>query len=371
MVELKISKVICGAERLDYYLPMIEDKQVGLVGNKSSRIGDVHLLDLLLSNGIKVTKVFCPEHGFRGEGEAGELIDDHLDMKTGIPVVSVYGSKKKPSTKDLEGIDILIFDIQDVGARFYTYISTLHYIMEAAAEQGIKVIVFDRPNPNGFYVDGPIREESLKSFVGMHPIPVVHGMTIGEYAKMINGEKGLVKGIQCDLEVVSCVNYDHMTEYKLPVRPSPNLPNQSSVYLYPSLCFFEGTIVSIGRGTKIPFQIYGHPEYPGVFKFRPESVQGASMNPKWKDQICYGQDLSKSGILDLFQQPGLHLEYVIDAYNKLGKPSDFFTKYFDTLAGTARIRTMIVAGYSADEIRATWEDDVNHFLKLRKNYLMY
>jgi len=371
MLRLKNSNVICGAERLDHYLPKLQDIEVGLVGNKSSRVGDMHLLDVLLSKGINVTIVFCPEHGFRGEGEAGELIDDHLDSKTGIPVVSVYGSKKKPAEKDLLGIDLLVFDIQDVGARFYTYISTLHYIMEAAAEQGIELLVLDRPNPNGFYVDGPIREESLKSFVGMHPIPVVHGMTIGEYAKMINGEKWLNNGVQCDLEVVGCINYDRMTEYILPVIPSPNLPNQTSVYLYPSLCFFEGTIVSIGRGTIVPFQIYGHPDYPGEFKFRPESIEGASMNPKWKNQTCSGQDLRRSGIIDLFQEPGLHLEYLIDAYNQLGKPENFFTKYFDTLAGTKRIRAMIIEGYSADEIRATWVDDVRKFQKLRENYLMY
>ena len=370
-----------GAERSNLYLNLLKGKNVAVVANQTSvlsvKVSDSkkeihHLVDYLYNNKeINVKKVFAPEHGFRGKADAAEFVKDGLDAKTGLPIVSLYGKNKKPSAKQLSGIDVVVFDIQDVGVRFYTYISTLHYVMEACAEVGINVIILDRPNPNAHYVDGPVLELKHKSFVGMHPIPVVHGMTVGEYAMMVNGEKWLAKGVQCNLEVVACLNYDHLTEYNLPVRPSPNLPNQSSVYLYPSLCFFEGTIVSIGRGTNIPFQIYGHPEYPGVFKFRPEPVKGASMNPKWKGQTCSGQDLRDIGISDLFQRPHLHIEYVIDAYNKLGKPKNFFTKYFDTLAGTTRIRTMIIDGFSADEIRATWKDDVSRFLKLREKYLLY
>ncbi|MBT4410557.1 MAG: DUF1343 domain-containing protein, partial [Bacteroidetes bacterium] len=259
-ISLKRQKVICGADQTDKYFERLKSAKIGLVANKSSMIGDVHLLDKMLKEGVHVVSIFCPEHGFRGEGEAGERIDDHLDPVTGIPVISIYGSKKKPDPDDLSGIDILVFDMQDVGARFYTYISTLHYVMEAAGELRIPLIILDRPNPNGFYVDGPIRESEFTSFVGMHPIPVVHGMTIGEYGLMINGEGWLSKSVQCEVSVVPCLNYDHLTAYELPVRPSPNLPNQISVYLYPSLCFFEGTKVSIGRGTKLPFQILGHPD---------------------------------------------------------------------------------------------------------------
>jgi len=368
---LKKQHVICGAERTDVYFPKLKGRKVALVGNKSSRVGSVHLLDTLLSSGIQVVSVFCPEHGFRGEGEAGEQIDNYNDPSTGIPVRSLYGSSKKPMPEDLEGIDILVFDIQDVGARFYTYISTLHYVMEAAAESGIQVMLLDRPNPNGFYVDGPVRQPGFESFVGMHPVPVVHGMTIGEYGRMINGEKWLANGIQCDFEVVSCQNYDHLTEYILPVRPSPNLPNQVSVYLYPSLCFFEGTIVSIGRGTATPFQVYGHPEYSGSYHFKPVPTQGASMNPKWKNTLCKGVDLSTLGLSDIFSNPVLQLEWLIDIYEDLGRPDNFFTTYFDTLAGSSALRKMIIAGLSPEEIRLSWSDELSEFKKVRSMYLLY
>jgi len=368
---LKKQDVRCAAERTDDYFPKLIDKRVGLIGNKSSQLGSVHLLDTLLSSGITVVAVFCPEHGFRGEGEAGEKIDSYNDPQTGIPVKSLYGSRKKPMPEDLEDIDILIFDIQDVGARFYTYISTLHYVMEAAAEGGIPVIILDRPNPNGFYVDGPVRKPGFESFVGMHPVPVVHGMTIGEYGKMINGEKWLANGIQCDLEVITCQNYDHLTEYILPVRPSPNLPNQTSVYLYPSLCFFEGTIVSVGRGTAFPFQVYGHPDYTGSFCFTPVPVSGASLNPKWKNALCKGVDLRQVGLLAISENPVLQIEWLIDIYEKLGKPENFFTSYFDTLAGSSALREKIIEGQTPQEIRQSWSFELSEFRKVRQKYLLY
>lgn len=370
-VILKKQQVTCGAERTKDYFSDLLGKNVGLIGNKSSQLGSVHLLDTLLSSGIKVVSVFCPEHGFRGEGEAGEQIDNYNDPLTGIPVKSLYGSNKKPVAEDLKGIDILVFDIQDVGARFYTYISTLHYVMEAAAENGIPVLLLDRPNPNGFYVDGPVRKPGFESFVGMHPVPVVHGLTIGEYGNMINGEKWLANGIQCDFEVVSCLNYDHSTEYTLPIIPSPNLPNQTSIYLYPSLCFFEGTIVSIGRGTEFPFQVYGHPEYNGAFSFTPEPISGASLNPKWKNTMCSGVDLRENGILSIFTNPVLQIEWLIDIYNNLGRPDDFFTSYFDTLAGSADLRERIIEGQTSEEIRQSWLEELSDFMLVRKKYLLY
>ena len=370
-ISLKMQNVICGADQTDIYFERLKSAKVGLVANKSSMIGDVHLLDKMLNEGVHVVSIFCPEHGFRGEGEAGERIDDHLDPVTGIPVISIYGSKKKPDPDDLSGIDILVFDMQDVGARFYTYISTLHYVMEAAGELEIPLIILDRPNPNGFYVDGPIREPEFTSFVGMHPIPVVHGMTIGEYGLMINGEGWLSKSVQCEVSVVPCLNYDHLTAYELPVRPSPNLPNQISVYLYPSLCFFEGTKVSIGRGTKLPFQILGHPDLDQDFTFRPVSTPGASLNPKCKDQLCFGWDVRRTGIKMLFDKPGIQLEWVIKAYNELGQPSDFFRAYFDTLSGTKRIREMIESGYDAETIRKSWDEELRQFMLVREKYLIY
>ncbi len=370
-IHLKDQNILCGADQAELYVKILAGKKVGLVGNKSSMVSDTHLLDILIENGLDVLRVFCPEHGFRGEAEAGALIDDHVDKRTGVQVISVYGSKKKPTRDDLKGIEVLVFDIQDVGARFYTYISTLHYIMEAAAENGIQVLILDRPNPNGFYIDGPIRDGKYESFVGMHPVPVVHGMTIGEYAKMINGEKWLANGVECEILVIPCKNYDHQTAYTLPIPPSPNLPNQTSVYLYPSLCFFEGTIVSIGRGTNFPFQVYGHPDYPGDFEFIPEPIPGASLNPKSKGQLCRGVDLRQSFQENNILKPYLQLQWIIDAYNKMGKPNVFFTDYFDTLAGTDNLRKQIQAGKSADEIRLSWRTGLEEYSKIRKKYLIY
>lgn len=369
--QLKSRAVQCGADQPERYLPQLRNQQVGLVGNISSLIGDQHLVDYLLEQGIDVKVIFCPEHGFRETSEAGARIDNHLDPLTGLPVVSLYGSSKKPERNDVAHLDVLLFDIQDVGARFYTYISTLHYVMESAAENDVRMVVLDRPNPNGFYVDGPVRKTGFESFVGMHPVPVVHGMTIGEYARMINGEGWLGHGVTCDLEVIPCLNYDHQTEYVLPVAPSPNLPNQMAVYLYPSLCFFEGTVVSIGRGTQIPFQLFGHPDMDGELVFRPLPVQGASLNPKFNGQLCYGTDLRTAGVNKIINEPRLYLEWVIQAWNELGRPVDFFTSYFDLLAGTDVVRLAILSGQTAGEIRRGWQNEIADFMLMRKKYLLY
>ncbi len=368
---LKQSRVSCGADRTDAYLKLILGKSIGLVSNPSSRVGKIHLLDTLLGSGVTVKKVFAPEHGFRGEGEAGAALQDGLDPKTGIPVVSLYGKHKKPAPEDLQGIDLVIFDIQDVGVRFYTYISTLHLVMEACAQEHKPLLVLDRPNPNGFYTDGPILDTAFKSFVGMHPVPVVHGMTVGEYAGMINGEHWLSGGIQCDLTVIRCTGYDHQTEYILPVKPSPNLPNQTSVYLYPTLCFFEGTVVSIGRGTGFPFQVFGHPDMAGDFVFTPKSLPGVSLHPPHENKECHGRDLRLNGIGEISQEPELKLEWIIDAYKKLNSNGSFFIGYFDTLAGTNQIRLQIQQGKTAGEIRSSWEPGLRKYREMRAKYLLY
>lgn len=347
---------------------------VAAVVNQTSRVGDNHLIDSLLAVGGQVKTIFAPEHGFRGTADAGEKIKDGKDSKTGLPIISLYGKHKKPTAEDLQGIDAVIFDIQDVGARFYTYISTMTYVMEACAENGKKFIVFDRPNPNGHYVDGPVLENGFESFVGLHQIPVVHGMTIGEYAKMVNSEGWLENGIQCDLEVIKCENYDHNTPYNLPVKPSPNLPNQTSIYLYPSLCFFEGTVVSVGRGTDFPFQIFGHPDFSmGSFQFTPKPTLGAKY-PKLDGKQCFGSNLSRIPLADLRKQNKLNLNYLLGIYKilKTGK-EPFFNKnlFFDKLAGTDKLRKQIKAGLSEEEIRATWQADLEAFKKMRKKYLLY
>ena len=363
--------IICGAERTGEYISLLDGKSIGLVGNPSSMIGDTHLLDSLLSLGINVHKVFCPEHGFRGKGEAGEKLFDHKDPVTGIDVVSLYGKKMNASPEDVEGIDLILFDIQDVGARFYTYISTLHFVMEAAAQLSIPIIILDRPNPNGFYVDGPIREDEFVSFVGLHPIPVVHGMTIGEYGKMINGEGWLENAAECELTVIPCLNYDHLCTYSLPVKPSPNLPNKESVFLYPSLCFFEGTIASIGRGTSIPFQVFGHPDIDGDFYFRPVSTPGASLHPKLEGELCRGFDLRSVGVERVLDKRGLILDWIIMSFRDLGSKPEFFTSYFDKLIGNSWVREDIINGLPSETIRAKWADDVNRFKETRRKYLLY
>lgn len=370
-VKLKSQAVLCGADRHDEWERILGGRRVALVGNKSSVTGGQHLLDVLLAKGINVVKVFSPEHGFRGYVEAGAEIDNHVDPSTGLAVISLYGKSRELNPEDIRDVEVIVFDLQDVGVRFYTYISTLHYVMKTAAESGVGVVVLDRPNPNAFLVDGPIREPGFESFVGMHPIPVAHGMTIGEYARMINGEGWLGQGLVCGLEVVSCLHYDHQTEYILPVAPSPNLPNQVSVYLYPSLCFFEGTKVSIGRGTALPFQVFGHPDLPGEFTFRPEPVAGASLNPKLQGQLCHGYDLRVSGTQKVLTHPVIHLEWIIQAWEELKRPDDFFLPYFDTLAGTDQVRLQIMAGKTAGEIRAGWQDGLGKFKIIREKYLLY
>jgi uncharacterized protein YbbC (DUF1343 family) len=357
-------KLVLAAERTDVYLHHLENKKVGVVGNQTSMIANTHLIDSLLSLGIDVVKVFSPEHGFRGKADAGAIIEDGIDVKTEIPIISLHGKNKKPKAEQLQGIDILVFDIQDVGVRFYTYISTLHYVMEAAAESNIKVIVLDRPNPNGHYVDGPILDTAFQSFVGMHPIPIAHGMTIGEYAKMINGENWIAT--KCELIVIEMENYTHNTNYDLPIKPSPNLPNARSVNLYPSLCLFEGTTISIGRGTDYPFQHFGAPYLESNYSFMPKSGEG-SKYPKHEDIMCFGTDLR-------FQEDhltALNLNWVIETFKQCSEKEEFFNNFFNTLAGTDKLKKQIIAGMTAREIKASWQEGLEEFKKIRNKYLIY
>jgi len=360
-----------GASQIELYRELIEGRSVAVVANQTSMCGQNHLVDNLLSIGIDVRVIFSPEHGFRNLADAGETIENGIDANTGISLISIYGTHLKPSSEDLKGIDVVIFDIQDVGARFYTYISTLHYVLEACAENKVRCLVLDRPNPNGFYFDGNILDTAYSSFVGMHPVPVVHGMTIGEYARMINGEGWLEGGIKCDLSVIKCKNYDHKTHYTLPVKPSPNLPNQNSVYLYPSICFFEGTSLSLGRGTSFPFQVYGSPELPDRgFSFTPESVPGAK-NPPLLGVKCYGTDLREAIKMKLVPKGELNLDWIISAYNDFPQRDKFFTPYFDVLAGGPILREQIQKGMTAKEIRASWKNGLESFGKIRGKYLLY
>ncbi|MBB6680268.1 DUF1343 domain-containing protein [Aequorivita sp. 609] len=378
-------QIIVGAEQFQLYSEILKGKNVGVVANQTSIVHEktnpaeitgnisylvlnTHLVDFLISKKVSVKKVFAPEHGFRGTADAGEHVKDGVDSKTGVPLISLYGSNKKPSQEQLKGIDVVVFDIQDVGARFYTYISTLHYVMEACAELGIPVIVLDRPNPNGHFIDGPILEAENQSFVGMHPIPIVHGMTIAEYAKMINGEGWLKNSVKCELSVVTMKNYNHKMEYSLPIKPSPNLPNAQSINLYPSLCFFEGTFINAGRGTDMQFQIFGAPSLPASkynFTYTPQSNEGAK-NPKFKGELCYGKDLRNEPKLEK-----INLEWLIDAYNANGRKKDFFNSFFVKLAGTKKLQQQIEQGLTAEEIRATWKEGLNEFGKVREKYLLY
>jgi uncharacterized protein YbbC (DUF1343 family) len=363
-----------GAENINDYIRFLEGKNVAIVSNQTSMVGKTHLVDTLLSLGLKLVKIgviFAPEHGFRDFADAGESIKSGRDPKTGISVISLYGSHLKPTAADLNGINTVLFDIQDVGARFYTYVSTLHLVMESCAENKIRCIVLDRPNPNGYYFDGNIPDSSYKSFVCMDPVPIVHGLTVGEYAMMVNGEGWLNGGMRCDLTVIKCKNYDHKTHYELPVRPSPNLPNQTSIYLYPSLCFFEGTVISCGRGTNFPFQAFGDPNLPDRgFSFIPESVPGAKY-PIHLGQKCFGTDLRNAIKDGLIPSQKLHLEWIITAYRDYPEKSNFFTPYFDVLAGGPVLREQIQKGMSEKEIRATWKEGLAKFLKIREKYLLY
>lgn len=362
---------IPGANQIELYKFIIEGKSVAVVANQTSMIGPTHLVDKLLSIGINIKVIFAPEHGFRNLADAGESIENGRDANTGIPLISLYGSHFKPTAQDLAGIDVVIFDIQDVGTRFYTYISTLHYILESCAENHVKCLVLDRPNPNGFYFDGNILDTAYISFVGMDPVPVVHGMTVGEYASMINEEGWLKNGVKCDLVVIKCKNYTHKILYELPVKPSPNLPNQTSVYLYPSICFFEGTSISLGRGTSFPFQVFGNPDLPDRgFSFVPESVPGAK-NPPLLGKKCFGTDLRDAIRIKLVPKPELNLDWVISAYNDFPKKDKFFNSYFDVLAGGPVLREQIQKGMTSEQIRETWKDGLAKFAKIREKYLLY
>ncbi len=365
---------VTGAEQIELYGHLIKGRSVAVVANQTSMVGQIHLVDYLMNKEINpdgLTAIFAAEHGFRDLASDGEIIDDTKDAGTGLPVISLYGSHRKPSPDDLKGIDIVIFDIQDVGVRFYTYVSTLCYVMEACAENNVKCIVFDRPNPNGFYIDGNILDTAYSSFTGMHAVPIVHGMTVGEYALMVNGEGWLKNGIQCDLTVIKCKNYTHETLYELPVKPSPNLPNQTSVYLYPSLCFFEGTKVSPGRGTGFPFQVYGSPLLPDRgFSFTPRSLPGAK-NPPLAGVKCFGTDLRESIKMGFVPKPGINLDWLIDAWNDYPEKDKFFIPYFDVLAGGPVLREQIQKGMSSEEIKSTWKEGLRKFSAIRQKYLLY
>ncbi len=355
-----------GAYQIDDYIELLEGKRVGVVANHSSELNGISLVDTLISLNQNIIRIFSPEHGFRGKADAGAKIDDEVDSKTGLKVISLYGKNRKPKKEQLEGIEIMLFDLQDVGVRFYTYISTLHYVMEACAENNIPVIILDRPNPNAHYIDGPILEEKHKSFVGMHKVPIVYGMTIGEYGKMINGEGWLKNGIKCDLQVVKIDNYNHSMRYKLPVRPSPNLPNEKSINLYPSLCYFEGTPVSAGRGTEMQFQIFGAPELTSMdFKFIPKPNFG-SKNPKFNGKKCYGKDLRKEEYLS-----EINISWVIEAYKSYPDKSKFFNNFFKKLAGTEKLQQQIIEGKSAQDIKTSWQEGLNNFRITRSKYLLY
>ncbi|MCL9770998.1 DUF1343 domain-containing protein [Flavobacterium sp. HXWNR69] len=386
----KNSRIETGAETLFMRnIELLKDKKVGVVANQTSISGTievhytefpkegiesfykkeyVHLVDELIWDKINIVKIFAPEHGFRGTADAGELIVDGKDTKTNLPIISLYGNNKKPKPEQLEGIDILVFDLQDVGARFYTYISSLHYVMEACAENNIPLLVLDRPNPNGSIIDGPILEKEHKSFVGMHEIPVLHGMTIGEYAKMINGEKWLKDGLQCNLTVIPCLNYSHDMKYSLPVKPSPNLPNDQSINLYASLCFFEGTNVSLGRGTEKQFQIYGSPFLPESefdFSFTPKPNFGAK-DPVHNGKLCFGEDLT-----EIRKVHRLELKWLLKAYENTTDKTVFFNDFFTKLAGTKKLREQIETGMTEKEIRKTWQEGLEQFKEVRKKYLIY
>ena len=368
---LDAKDAVAGATRMEKYLPMLENKTVGVVANQTSIMDNgTHLIDTLLSRDVNVVKIFTPEHGFRGIADEGATIASGVDEKTGIAIISLYGNNKKPTSEQLKGIDIVVFDLQDVGCRFYTYISTMTYVMEAAAENSIPVIVLDRPNPNGFYVDGPVLEKENASFVGMHCVPIVYGLTIGEYALMVNGERWFGDGLQCDLTVIPLGNYNRNAIYKLPVKPSPNLPNWEAVYLYPSLCLFEGTDVSVGRGTVMPFQVYGHPNMTDDFVFIPRTAEGHRA-PLYSDKKCHGKDLREYAHRYRNNEKKLNLSWIIDARKQLKDDEKFFNNYFIKLVGVADLQQKINSGMSEDEIRSSWQTGIDNYLKIRDRYLIY
>ena len=364
--------IILGAQQTERYLKILKNKNIGIVANQTSVVfkskGYTHLVDSLLSLNINVKKVFAPEHGFRGTADAGEYVKDGVDAGSGIPIVSLYGANKIPNSAILSDLDVVVFDVQDVGARFYTFLSTLHYIMETCANLGITVLVLDRPNPNGHYVDGPTLDLKYTSFVGIHPVPVVHGMTVGEYAQMINGEDWLKEGVKCDLKVISLQNYTHSTTYQLPINPSPNLPNSKAINLYPSLCLFEGTNMSMGRGTENQFQVIGSPYLKGNlydYEFTPEPNIGAKY-PVHEGNICKGLNLQNQPRLDYIE-----LKWLIDAYQNTSDKTVFFNPFFTKLAGQELLKEKIENGWTAQQIRASWKEDVENYKRLRAPYLLY
>ncbi len=369
---MQAQRVIPGDERTADYFPLLEGKRIAIFSNHTGMVGDKHLLDILMENKFNVTAIFSPEHGFRGNADAGEHVKSSVDSQTGVPILSLYSGKTgKPSAASMQQFDLLIVDIQDVGLRFYTYYITMCRLMDACAEHGKQMLLLDRPNPNGHYVDGPILDmKKYKSGVGWLPIPIVHGMTLGELAQMVNGEKWLPQGRTCPLTVIPCLNYTHRTLYRLPIPPSPNLPNMKAVYLYPSLCLFEGTPVSLGRGTELPFQLYGHPDMKGYdFSFTPRSMKGAK-NPPQLNKQCFGVDLHTLSDEAIYSK-GIDLSYVIDAYHNLKMGEKFFTSFFNLLTGRDYIKQMIMEGRSAEEIKACWREDVERFKRERKKYLLY
>jgi uncharacterized protein YbbC (DUF1343 family) len=369
---LQEKQIIVGAEQTEQYLPLIKNKTIAIVANQTSLIQKTHLVDSLVSLKTKIKCVFAPEHGFRGDAGAGEEIKNAADVKTGIPLISLYGHHLKPSKEDLQNVDWMIFDIQDVGARFYTYISTLQYVMEACAENNIPLLILDRPDPNGYYVDGPVLEKKFSSFVGMNPVPIVHGLTVGEYAQMLLGEKWLKDSLQCTIKIVKCINYDHSNFYSLPEKPSPNLPDMTSVYLYPSLCLFEGTIISVGRGTPYPFQVIGYPGFKdGDFSFTPFSIPGVAKNPPYENKECRGFDLREFGDEYIKNYKGLYLFWLKAFYDSAPDKSKFFTDFFNTLAGTDQLQQQIRDGWSEEKIKESWQPGLKKYKETRKKYLLY
>lgn len=366
------TRIVLGAEQLDQYVSQLTGKRIALLVNQTSTIGSVHLVDTLQALGVNIQKVFAPEHGFRGDHSAGAIVSNGIDAMSGLPVVSLYGKNKKPTPQMLENIDVVVFDIQDVGVRFYTYISTMHYVMEACAEQNKQLIILDRPNPNGFYVDGPVLEKAYSSFIGMHTIPIVHGLTVGELALMIDGEGWLKNKVKCDFNIVPCKNYTHDSLYQLPIKPSPNLPNMNSVYLYPYLGLFEGTNVSIGRGTQTPFQIVGRPGFKADFTFTPKSIPGVSDHPKHEGKECGGflvNDVKKS---DFFERPSLNLDWFLLFYNEnTPENGPYFKSFIFKLIGNSTFKDQVIAGLSAQEIKQTWQPGLDKYKTMRKKYLLY
>ncbi len=368
-----MATVIPGAYQFSKYVPSLKGLKVAIVANHTSMIGNVHLVDTLLAQDVKVKKIFAPEHGFRGNAANGEHINNSIDKKSGLPIVSLYGKQKKPSSKELKGIDAIIFDMQDVGVRYYTYLTTMHYIMEACAENNISLWILDRPNPNGHYIDGPVLDPKFtQSMVGLHPIPLVHGMTLGELAMMIKGEKWISKANKLSLFVVPVKHYDHNTEYQLTIAPSPNLPTPASIILYPSLGLFEGTIMSMGRGTQWPFEVLGAPWFhEGKFQFTPNDIPGKAINPPYKGQLCKGLHLDNFAYDYLKDYQKIYLLWMIEMYKSYGSKPEFFNSFFDKLAGTPDLKKQIIEGKTEAEIRASWESELQQFKKIRRNYLIY